>query len=200
MNTAVVNRDQASIEISGGYNDPISTKLIESLAALTAYWADQAKIPWNVFPMVPDKNYSFVRWHQEFCIGTGKICPGPVVMNATNSIISRAKAILRQYQEETVPATYVKPGDFPAYDGLDKAVNVRQFWAISRTVTVTATEAPQLQYGQPNAARCGAPFPQGARIQVIYAVQGKNKEWYWITTSGARVPMAATSPQVTFQK
>ena len=95
----VVNRDQASIEISGFYGDPISNACKDSVAALSAYFADQAHIPWNDYPNIPGENYSFARWHQEFTIGTGKICPGKTVMDQTNNIIDRTVKILRSFQE-----------------------------------------------------------------------------------------------------
>jgi hypothetical protein len=104
----VVNRDQVSIEISGWYSvpdeghpndDPISDACKDAVAALSAYWADQFHIPWDCYPRVPGKNYNFTRWHQEFCIGTGKICPGQLVMHETTDIINRTRAILKRYQE-----------------------------------------------------------------------------------------------------
>jgi hypothetical protein len=51
-----------------------------------------------MYPKVPGKTYSFTRWHQEFCIGTGKICPGEVVMNRTDDIIARTIEIMKQHQ------------------------------------------------------------------------------------------------------
>lgn len=94
----VVNRDQAAIEISGFFDDAISAECIESVAALSAFYADQFGIPWHVYPRVPGKTYNFTRWHQEFCIGTGKICPGSVVMNRTGDIIDRTIEIMRHFQ------------------------------------------------------------------------------------------------------
>ena len=101
---SVVNRDQASIEISGTFKEPIlgwgedQPMANESVAALIAYYADAFQIPYHQFPIVPGKDYSFVRWHHEFTRGTGKFCPGKVVMDATDEIIARAKAILQEHQ------------------------------------------------------------------------------------------------------
>lgn len=93
-----VNRFQASIEISGlHYEDPVTEEALQAVAALIAYWADQRKIRWSDFPIGPE-GYSFLRWHQEFTIGTGKVCPGAVVMEATDRIIAFAKEIMRRYQ------------------------------------------------------------------------------------------------------
>lgn len=112
-----VNRDQASIEISGNYDTPLSEQARESIAALTAYWADQAELPWDVFPIVPGDGFSFVRWHQEFTLGTGKVCPGPVVMGETSALIERARQIMRAAQTGGKPATppaYAAP-ELPAW-------------------------------------------------------------------------------------
>lgn len=98
----VVNRDQASIEISGiGYTTALSQKAKQAVAALTAYWADQYRIPWDLFPIAPQDGFSFVRWHQEYTIGTGKVCPGQVVMDATPEMIEMTRAILKLWQVVT---------------------------------------------------------------------------------------------------
>lgn len=194
-----VNRDQASIEISGNYDTPLSSKALESIAALIAYWADQAKIPWNVFPTVPGKTYSFVRWHQEFTIGTGKICPGPVVMKETPVIIERARQIMKIYQGAG-QEEFVKPGDFPAYDGTDKKVNAKTFWACSRIVTVVDDTLPSLQFAGPDAKHTRAPYKKGDNVEVIYAVLGFNDQPYWVTKDGSRLLMSGTTPRASFAK
>ncbi len=103
----VVNRDQASIDISGTYHEPIfgygadqpiSEACKDQVAAIIAYWADQFGIAHNIFPFVPGKSYRFVRWHHEFTRGTGKYCPGEIVMRATSDINVRVKAILKAFQ------------------------------------------------------------------------------------------------------
>jgi N-acetylmuramoyl-L-alanine amidase len=93
-----INRDQVSISIAGLFDDPISDDCFETIAALTAYFANYAAIPWDVFPSLPDKkSYGFVRWHNE--IASTKACPGSTVMNATPDIIARSRDLLRQIQE-----------------------------------------------------------------------------------------------------
>jgi len=93
-----INRDQVSISIAGLLDDPISDDCFETIAALTAYFANYAAIPWDIFPSLPDKkSYGFVRWHNE--IASNKACPGSTVMNATPDIIARSRDLLRQIQE-----------------------------------------------------------------------------------------------------
>lgn len=96
---ARVNPQTVAIEISGNYGTPLDDAARESLVALTAYFADQRQIPWSEFPTVPDQGRSFVMWHQEFTIGTGKVCPGDVVMGETSPLIDEVKEYLRIHQE-----------------------------------------------------------------------------------------------------
>lgn len=194
-----VNRDQASIEISGNYETPLSSKALESIASLIAYWADQAKIPWNVFPNIPGKNYSFIRWHQEFTIGTGKICPGPVVMKETPIIVERVKQILKSFQGEAQDS-YVDPVAPPEYDGTDKKVNASTFWACQRKVTVVVDSLPVLQYAGPTSKHTRAPHVRGDVVEVLYAILGFNNEPYWVTKNGSRILMSGTTPRASFAK
>lgn len=99
-----VNRTTKAIEISGEYTTPLDDEARAAIVAMTAYWADQARIPWHAFPMVPGKGRSFVIWHQEITIGSGKVCPGGVVMSETNALIQRVASLLRQYQVAAAPA------------------------------------------------------------------------------------------------
>jgi hypothetical protein len=120
-----INRDQASIEISGlTYDVPLSEKSRNAIAQLTAYWADQYGIPWDVFPIAPQDGFSFVRWHNEFGPDNGaKRCPGSVVMQETSALIERTRQIMKAYQVTAAaedPAPTPKP---PSY-----AVSVLPEW------------------------------------------------------------------------
>lgn len=111
-----VNRDLVSIEVSGNYETALSPKAFESVCALVAYWADRCKVPWTAFPVNPATGISCVFWHQEFTLGTGKICPGPVMIDATPRIIDRAKAILQAAQGGEAPLP--PPPPKPRFEGL----------------------------------------------------------------------------------
>ena len=93
-----VNRDQVSIMIAGQGEDTISDACKDSVAALCAYFADQFEIPWHDYPTVPGKDYGFVRLHHEFMRGTGKTCPGRVLTDVVDEIVSRTRDILRRSQ------------------------------------------------------------------------------------------------------
>jgi hypothetical protein len=99
-----------AIEISGNYDTALDEKSRQAIVALTAYYADLRQIPWTEFPNVPGQDRSFVHWHNEFTAGTGKTCPGQVVMSETSNLIARVKEYLRGYQEMAAPPPeYAKP-------------------------------------------------------------------------------------------
>lgn len=95
-----INRDQASIEVSGlTYETPITDKTIDSIARISAFWGDQYEIPWDKYPISPRDSFSFVRWHNEFGPDKGtKKCPGSVVMDATDDIILHTADLMKEYQ------------------------------------------------------------------------------------------------------
>src|SRR4030095_8697659 len=97
--TSRVNPQTIACEISGDYDTPLDEAARDAIASLMAYFADQRKIPLNEFPAIPGQGRNFSLWHQEFCKGTGKECPGSVVMNETDDLIERTRKILKQYQE-----------------------------------------------------------------------------------------------------
>lgn len=93
-----VNRLSKAIEISGNYDTPLDEKSRAAIVALTAYFADQARIPWDSFPAVPGKGRSFVIWHNEITGLAYKECPGRVVMDETPDLIARIKDVLKAAQ------------------------------------------------------------------------------------------------------
>jgi hypothetical protein len=197
----VVNRDQASIEVAGDYPDPISEGCKRAVVALTAYYADQAKVPWDRFPLVNGKAYSFVRWHQEFCIGTGKTCPGPVVMDATDDLIARVAALLKTYQTGAppVPPVYAaaRPPAFdPAeWDGTDRVLNGVTWHALRRVFTATQDGVPMLQFASRKSAPTRAPLAKGEKFLGEYIVRSEGEDWV-LAANGGRVPLAGLVPTV----
>jgi len=148
VGVASVNRVTKAIEISGDYDTPLDEKSRASIVALTAYWADQKRIPWNEFPAVPGEDRSFVCWHREFTIGTGKICPGPVVMNETSALIARVAKVLKSYQDDgkVVPkppvyAPSVLPDWWEEAQGQMHPTDQREgevkYWALRRNFLAT---------------------------------------------------------------
>jgi len=95
-----INRDLLGIEISGMPDDPISDTTIESVAAISAYWADQAQIPHDEYPMNPHTGVVFTYFHWEFASPHVHNCPGAVVINALDDVIARTKTIMKSHQTE----------------------------------------------------------------------------------------------------
>lgn len=104
-----VNRDCISIEISGQYNTAIADDEFEEIAKFLAYFWDQMHVPYDKAPVNPATGISAVLFHQEYTLGTGKICPGPVVMNAIDNLITRAVAIMKPYQTGTTTGATSTP-------------------------------------------------------------------------------------------
>lgn len=126
-------RDLVSIEISGQQATPLTEPSRQAIAALTAYWADQYRVPHTDFPAVPNEGRSFVIWHEELTFGTGKRCPFEVVKAETDALIERTKAILKRHQELNFPVPLPPPPppklEYPAY--MDKGVASRWFGTVT---------------------------------------------------------------------
>jgi hypothetical protein len=91
-----INRDLVSLEIDGWYDSPIAAAGMASIVNLSAYLADQAKIPWDRYPIVPSTGLVFTYSHDEF--QNHKPCPGSVVLNLIPTIIERTKSRLKEFQ------------------------------------------------------------------------------------------------------
>lgn len=191
-----VNRDCVSIEISGNYDTSLDAEAKRSIAALVAYWADQYGVPHTEFPNVRSEDRSFVIWHQEFTIGTGKICPGPVVMTATNDLISMAAGIMRQHQE-VVGESYVVPKPAPALSGWNETFNDRLYYAIERRVKAKQGAAFRAWESE-SAPLVRQSASAGEAFRVSWAVVGEDNKWWWVTPYGSRVRMMDTDTTVSF--
>jgi hypothetical protein len=181
-----VNNDLIAIEISGGYDDPISDLTRDTVAALTAYWADQAKVPWDKYPLNPTTGLTYTYWHQEFTGPQEKICPGPVVMQATDDIIARTVAMLKAAQEQAVP-TYPPPFTFPKSDGLDHD----DFKALGRIVTVKRGGGAECRTrASKDSPFSHDPIPVDTKVPVIYIIKNQQdgSRWY-CHKDGHRMPM-----------
>jgi hypothetical protein len=202
---ANVNRVTKAIEISGNYDTPLDADAKHAVAALTAYFADQKHIPWDQFPQIPGENRSFVTWHQEFTIGTGKVCPGEVVMEATPEMIEMTAAIMKGYQVSESPtptptptpepSTYAKPGWIPPADGKDhKDAKGNLFRAIDRVVFVKGGTRFYAQASlKSKETRAPAP-PQGMSVRIAW----KMNSWY-VTPVGSRFKISDCDLAVTFK-
>ena len=193
-----VNRDCVSIEISGNYDTPLDPKAIDTITKLMAYWADQYRIPWDEYPLIKSEGRSHVIWHQEFTIGTGKICPGPVVMGRTDDLIDRVKLILKEYQEVPVTEIYVKPDPVPTSGGWDADLDGITYYAVSRRVRATGG-SPFRAAASDTAGPTRRPAAPNEAFVVAWAVFVEGTGW-WVTPYGSRIKMAHTDTRVTVSK
>lgn len=208
---AAVNRDLESCEISGQLSTPLDAKSREAIAARLAWRADQygaelakqgIQFDYSTFPLIPaqDKR-SFVIWHQEFTIGTGKTCPGSVVMQETDDLIARAKAIMERYQTGSVtPQPEPEPvyADAAPVEKGSRIVNDYVFLAPGgKTVQVDTYPVKYADTGQP---ATGPKLARGTKIsqdQISHYVVGTDgKQWVVLTgvpgvPDGSRFPASA---------
>jgi hypothetical protein len=192
-----VNRDQVSIEISGNYTTPLTAKSRAAIVALTAYYADQAHIPWDSFPIWPGHGYSFVRWHNEFCGQLYKLCPGSVVMNETATLLDAVAARLKQYQ---TGSAIVKPASYaslviPAWLTKDLADGVMRdhgsVYGVEREYTAIR-ETGRYRSATKRSQRVGPNIKQGESFMGSHVI---GADWV-LTPFGTRVYMPDLSPQV----
>lgn len=202
------NRYGCSIEISGlYYSTPFSAAARRSVARLIAHLADRQKIPWDVFPHNPHTGLSFVLHHQQFTIGTGKVCSGDEVMAASSELIAMAREIMRDAQigdQQQPPApppstTYRKPTTYPWMSpdhpdfGQDHWEGSTEF--IYLPVDVKAHSQTQ-RYATtgPNAALAGPDIEPGLAFHSDWAMRSHNVS-YRLTRNGVRVRSAALWPR-----
>lgn len=202
-----VNRDQVSIEISGQQTTRLSEKSRDVIAALTAHFADQYGIPWDVFPIAPQDGFSFVRWHQEFTLGTGKQCPFAVVIAETDDLIERTRTMMRKYQEgaDDKPTTpdgsiFASPITYPwlakeeAAKGLDRTIsrtNVYYFPQVYQCIE----ETPRNQHAGDGAPPIGPPVELGTRFHADYVFRSLGISWV-LTPYGTRIRASALLPKI----
>src|SRR6185436_20682967 len=114
------NSRLVSIETEGK-GEPMTPALMASLAALIAYWHDQAEVPHDQFPTNPQAGCVTQMQHWEFSsahkAGTG--CPFAGVQGQTDAYQAAAREILKRYQAEPAYAEIDPPG-LVAWDGTDR--------------------------------------------------------------------------------
>jgi hypothetical protein len=97
-----VNGYLVSIERSDGGdpNCPASNKYLDSFIALTAYWADYGRIPYDQYPANPNSGCWSYFWHAE--INGGKTCPAGAKAS-TDEIQAEVTKVLQAAQTGTQP-------------------------------------------------------------------------------------------------
>jgi hypothetical protein len=103
-----INRDLVSIERSDGgeVSTPLSPKQAASLCLLTAYWFDQAHVPWDRFPLNPAHGVVTHMLHLEFAT---KGCPFAPVVERVAELQDRVRALLKTAQTGEPGKAPVRP-------------------------------------------------------------------------------------------
>ena len=215
---SICNVCGVSIEHSGQYNDSMTDFAFSEDAKLVAYWLDQIGVHWDKAPLHPVTGISAVTWHQEWTIGTGKICPGPWLMNKTDDLIAAAAQIMKQYQTQEVsggvvtpvppvdqtpvPAPlYAAPQPIPALAKLGKqdkdaaqALVIdgqTRFVFVGDRVRATKT-TPRLQYALADAKRVGPDLKAGEEFDVLWQLTADDGKEYYITSFWTRINVGDT--------
>lgn len=206
MGINAVNGEQISIELVGYYDTRLTPKQRASLVALTAYYADQAGIRWDEFPIWPGHGYSFVRWHNEFTGLRIKRCPGDVVMNETATLIDLVAQFMRQYQEVAAPPIQVPvyagpviPDWLPAESAStpkDHTYNGVPVYGALRYYTALV-DTPRRRYASlTHPDRVGPDIKKGTTFRGSHVLDNR----FALTPHGTRVDLADLTPGVEFTK
>jgi hypothetical protein len=206
---AAVNRDATAIEISGFETTALDDAARDAIAGITAYWADQAQIPWDQFPTVPREARSFVIWHQEFTIGTGKKCPFATVMNETSALIERTRGVMKKYQTGAAPPappTYAAPKlppwlaeDLERGAPIDHVLNGLTYYACLRPYEAVRA-ANRLQGPDIKAPKVGPRLDVRERFAGMYTVRASDGRTFVLTQYGTYVDIKALTPAVSIKR
>ena len=102
-----INDRLVSIEHIGQAGTPFEGAQFESSAKLNAWIFDQAKVPWDQFPVNPASKVVTYLEHFEFAT---KGCPEWAFVNKTDAHQDRIRALMKQYQTgASVPVTQPRP-------------------------------------------------------------------------------------------
>lgn len=210
MGINAVNGEQISIELSGWYLTRLTPKQRAALIALTAYYADQAGIPWDVFPEWPGHGYSFVRWHNEFTGKAEKLCPGDVVMAETAELLDLVAQYMRQYQVVAQPVPPITPPKYqpavvPAWLDEDVARGIMRdhtlngvlFKGLEREFTALRATPRYRFASKSHADRVGPDIRKGQRFRLTHIDE---RNLWGLTPHGTRVWLADLDPEVTISK
>lgn len=129
-----VNRDGVSIELSGYWTTPVDSFSWGEYVKLIAYWVDYMEIPYSSLPLNPHTGINTFVWHQEFTIGTGKVCPGQWLMDHTSQLYKDVAAYLKPFQEG------VGGGEVPPVDPAPEPTYAKSI-PVPALVAVTDKEA-----------------------------------------------------------
>lgn len=214
-NLDTVNRNGEACEVTGWFAQPgtgvtredtVSFAAWKSLAQWIASRAHDYGITYLDFPMVKAQGRSYITWHKEWTIGTGKICPGATVVNGTANLIEMARSIMRLAQIGTkspVVKIYAPPA-FPPFllkpwTGHDVVYNGTTFHAAKRQYTAIGN-TKRLQLGDKDSVEIGPPIRIGETFEGDYWFKSSSDgRAYVLTPFATRVYGLKLTPKVTIR-
>lgn len=146
---------------------PVGEAARDRLATWMASRAHDYGIRWQDFPIVVDEGgRSYITWHREWTIGTGKTCPGPLVMSITSELIERARAKMKAVQEPAAPA----PEPLPEYAAVEHPV----WWAeqLEKSKPTDQSAGGATWYVLQRNFKCLADTPRRAKPNTAAKVSG----------------------------
>lgn len=95
------------------------------------------------------------------------------------------KPALAQAMGGEAPVAYAEPIGIPQPPEFE----------VSQTVTAMRDHIPVLQRANLDAPRTNKDLMRGDTFEAVYVVIGNDRNWYWVSTRGSRVPIEGTSPR-----
>lgn len=219
----LINIEGEALEISGWFpaypvtqDTPVEEAAIANICQWMAARAHDYGISWETFPIIPGQNNrSYITWHQEWTIGTGKTCPGPWVMNQTSAWIERARQIMKAYQTADVDAGETpKPPKPPVYAAAelpewwsrvleqrwpsDAMVDGVRWFAVRRRVEALRNAN---RYSQPDtsAPHSGPKILAGEKIAIERWFRDQHRKTWLVEDAGHFVPANAFTPAISLR-
>jgi hypothetical protein len=193
-----INRDLVSIERSDGGDiaTPMSPRQFESICQLSAYWFDQAKVPWDSFPVNPHYGIVTHMLHKEFAT---KDCPFPAVYDRINEIQDRIRAILKQYQESAGYAPVVGlPFDHLTETGWHD-LNGVDVYLIKATVECIKRAIPRA-YASGTAAQTADAVAVRDVIPIFATFKSGDGVQWFLMEDGSRIRASSFTPAIAVKK
>lgn len=210
-----------SLEISGYFpsypvtqDTPVAEAAIANIVQHAAARAHDYGIHWDTFPLIPhENNRSYITWHQEWTIGTGKTCPGPWVMNQTSAWIERARQIMKAYQtaEQDAPKPPPKP---PVYTPAelpdwwsrvldqrwpsDALVDGTRWYAVRRRVEALAN-TPRYSRPDTSAPKSGPKILVRDKIAIERLLRGADGRMWLVEDAGHFILASKFTPAISIR-
>lgn len=192
-----INQRLASLEVDQFYDTLFTDEGFATLVALSAWIADQAKVPWDTYPINPATGLTFTYLHNEF--QNHKPCAGSVIIGRVDELIAATAARMKQFQTGAVqpvptpiPPKYVTP-IIPPFLRKIPWVQEAPYNDVIMTLRTDVYRADKdgikvYQISSINSGQTRAPLKKGEEFVVVYGWTKGGVEW-GLTPYGSRIPL-----------